>query len=256
MKSVRQGHLHYSGGAVAVCRNLARSYNKYQGKNPLIIVDRGSAPSLQNVHTIQRMTIAEVIALESRYRPAQQSSQQTPSASSEVLTSQEDIEKVKKIQLWWRSRQYLQQLLMKSVKGWQLARFKTLMAVCPTMILRSALRFFFISRGFGTLCELARARDRLASTHTSIMTALEEMTEASAYEELGRALTTSADIERSVDAVAETISDAELKTMIEDRQFSKFRLRFDEVDVVIKKAHQGFEEIDMVLKEAHKAGGL
>ncbi|KAL8749312.1 MAG: hypothetical protein Q9199_007761 [Rusavskia elegans] len=257
-KSVRQGHLHYSGGAASVCQQLARSYEKYKGKNSLIIVDRGPVSNLQTVHNIQRMSIAQVLALESRFRPAQLSSPKLPqpslAPSGEFTT--EDIEEIKKIQLWWRARQYIQQSLMKQVKEWQLSHFKTLMATCPDGILRSGLRYFYVSRGFEILSELAKAKDCLASTHTSIMSACEVMTEASAYEELDRALTKTIDIERSLDCIAGAVSDAELQIIIKDREFSKIRLRFNEVDLVIKQAHQGFEEIEVVLKEAYKSAAL
>ncbi|KAI4257414.1 MAG: hypothetical protein L6R42_005670, partial [Xanthoria sp. 1 TBL-2021] len=257
-KSVRQGHLHHSGGAVSVCEQLARSYSKYQGKNPLIVVNRGPPSNLQNVNNIGRMSIAQVLALESRFRPAQLSSQKLPQPSlapSEEFTT-EDIEEIKKIQLWWRARQYLQQSLMKQVKDWQLSHFKTLMATCPTGILRSGLRYFYVSRGFEILSKLTKAKDCLASTHTSIMSACEVMTEASAYEGLDRALTKTIDIERSLDFIAGAVSDSDLQNIIKDREFSKIRLRFDEVDLVIKKAHQGFEEIEVVLKEAYKSAAL
>lgn len=88
------------------------------------------------------------------------------------------------------------------------------------------------------------------------MSACEVMTEASAYEELDRALTKTIDIERSLDCIAGAVSDAELQIIIKDREFSKIRLRFDEVDLVIKQAHQGFEEIEVVLKEAYKSAAL
>lgn len=76
------------------------------------------------------------------------------------------------------------------------------------------------------------------------------------HEELDRALTKFVDIERSVDGITATVSDAELKTIIKDREFSKVRVRFDSVDQALQIAKEGFENIDAVLKEAYKASGL
>ncbi|KAI4235552.1 MAG: hypothetical protein LQ349_003074 [Xanthoria aureola] len=250
---VNQAYLRCSGGAASVCQQIARSYDKYKGKNELVVIKRGPASHLQDVHNIQRMSIAQLLALESRFRPTLPSAQKLPQPGPSEVFKAEDLEAIKKIQSWWRSRQYLQQSLMKQVKDWQLSRFKLLMATCPDGILRSGLRFFYLSRGFETLSELAKAKDRLASTHTSIMSACEVMTEASAYEALDRALTRILDIERSLDSIAGAVSDSELRTIIGDGEFSKIRPRFDEVDTVIKQAHQGFEEIEAVLKEAYKS---
>lgn len=253
LPSVGQGYLHCSGRAASFCQQITRSYGKYKGKNELVIINRGPVSNLQDVHNIPRMSIDQVLALDSRFRPTLPSAQKLPQRGPSEVFKAEDLEAIKKIQLWWRARQYLQQSLMKQVKDWQLSHFKLLMATCPDGILRSGLRFFYVSRGFETLSELAKAKDRLASTHTSIMSACEVMTEASAYEALDRALTRILDIERSLDSIAGAVSDSELRTIIRDGEFSKIRPRFDEVDLVVKQAHQGFEEIEVVLKEAYRS---
>ncbi|KAL8914803.1 MAG: hypothetical protein Q9171_000639 [Xanthocarpia ochracea] len=255
LRIVNQRDLRYTGNWESMCHQLKQLSTKYRGNNMLVMIKRDSASKVRTSCGMLSMAMEEALGLH-EFIPRVPSSQQTSGSSSTPVESftPEAITQATKLQKWWRTHQILQRSLMKAVKDWQLARFKALMVICPTGVLRSSLRFFFLSRGFETLAELAKAKDRYASTHDSIMLACEVVTEASAYDQLDQALTTSADIKRSLDDIANTVSNAELWTLIETRKFSGIRVRFDEVDVVIKRAKEGFETIDAILKEALKTG--
>ncbi|KAL8670744.1 MAG: hypothetical protein Q9168_004737 [Polycauliona sp. 1 TL-2023] len=252
LKTVRQSHLRYAGGVVSVCQQLAQSYNKYKGKDSLIIIHRSQISNLQNVYGVQRMTEAQVLALESRFRPTPHNQPQLSLSPSESF-EREDIDTIKKMQLRWRTRQLIQQSGMKAFKIWQIAQLRSMMGVCASRILRPVLRYIFSTQGLDTLAGLADVKDRLATTHASIMSAFDVVIDITAHENFDRALTVLASMEASVDAITDFVSDSALKAMIRDRQLVQMRNRFATVEMVTKLVKQGLDALDAALEEAFKA---
>ncbi|KAL8775630.1 MAG: hypothetical protein Q9209_000126 [Squamulea sp. 1 TL-2023] len=252
LKTVRQGHLHHAGDAASVCRQLAQAYSKYKGKNPLLIVKRGKVSDLQNVNSVQRMTMDQVLALQSHVLPTRASSPQA-SVSNPIIGDLDDpknVEKIIRIQRWWRVRLSLQQSMIKTYKPGPVLRFNALMAACPGRVTRSVWRLLFVTHGFKTLAELTKIQDRYIPCHAAIMSAFEATTEASTIDQLDGALSKSNKIKTSMDIAAKTLSDAELKILIKYRDFSALRARLDATDKVIQYAKEGFEDIEAVLKGA------
>ncbi|KAL8777340.1 MAG: hypothetical protein Q9213_007903 [Squamulea squamosa] len=257
LDTVKQFHLRSLGNTNFTCSQLLQSFKKYQGKNPLVVIRRGPASifQLDNSNSIQRMTINQVLALKMcDIPPARLSSQHT--AVSDCLSggsfSPDDILKIKAIQRWWRIRLSMQRSLAKLFKDWQIIRLNSLMAVCPAGAARFALRFFFMKRGFKALTELTNTQSRYIHIHTSIMSAFEATTELSAYELLDEALTTSEDVRKLVEDAASTVSEKELRVMVENCNFTEMRNRFNNIEMVIEQAKQGFEETESFLQKASK----
>ncbi|KAL8877608.1 MAG: hypothetical protein Q9198_004406 [Flavoplaca austrocitrina] len=258
LDTVKQAQLCHSGNTDYDCWQLAQAYNKYHGKDRLVIVKRGSEPIFHDVRRVERMSMDQVLALHPFTPPARSSSGQLPSFSAipNEFSEPKDIKSITKIQLWWRNRLSMQSFLTSSFQDWQIARLRSLMAVCSVDHARIALRIFFVRSGFGTLNGLAKARSSHLSVHQSIMSAFDVVKETSAVSQLEQALTISDDIKKLFEDATLSCSDAELKNMIKDRDWTKVRLRFDEADVVIKQLKQRLDDIDTMLKEAHKAGDL
>ncbi|KAL9035291.1 MAG: hypothetical protein Q9180_004939, partial [Flavoplaca navasiana] len=193
LDTVKQPQLCHSGNTDYDCWQLAQAYNKYHGKDHLVIVKRGSKSILRDVRRVERMSMDQVLALHPFTPPARSSSEQAPSFSAipNEFSEPKDIKSITKIQLWWRNRLSMQSFLKSSFQDWQIARLRSLMAVCPVGHARIALRIFVVRSGFGTLNGLAKARNRYLSVHQSIMSAFDVVKEISAIAELEQALTIS-----------------------------------------------------------------
>ena len=250
---MKQAQLCHSGNIDYDCWQLAQAFNKYKGKDHLVIVKRGSKSHFGNVRGVERMTMDQVLALHPFTPPARFSSEQAASFSAiaNEFSEPKDIESITKIQLWWRNRLSMHSFLTSSFQDCQIARLRALMAVCPVGHARIALRIFFVRSGFGTLSGLAKAQRRYLSVHQSIMSAFDVVKDISAIGQVEQALTALDGIKKLIEDATLSCFDAELKYIIKDRNFAKIRLRFDEADVVIKQSKQRLDDIDMILKEAH-----
>lgn len=148
LKTVNQPKLKMNPDTNHYCGLIAESFAKYKVKNPLVIIRRGSSNQFRGIAQTVNMTMDQALALHTRLPHARliPSKHKDNSPKIDGQPTPLETEAAQKLKRWWRVRHSLQKALTTTFNAGPVLRLKALMAVCPAGILRSALRWFFISR--------------------------------------------------------------------------------------------------------------
>ncbi|KAL9594501.1 MAG: hypothetical protein Q9179_005365, partial [Wetmoreana sp. 5 TL-2023] len=252
-----RGPLHYRGDLPDFCKQLARTFEVYGGKNALLFVQTASTlpadvQRFQQAAGVRTLTIEEAIAY-ARLPRTQTTSVQSfdiNSTSTEQFSSSE-IHNVMKLQLWWREKLSLlrgRRLGTRKEESQYVARIQRLTAGC-ILPSRIHLRGLLLERGRFIMTELSEVQGKSTSLHKSVLAAVANATDSEMYEKLDQLLSRANIIEESLRTAADAVTDDNLQPVIDKGLLLEMQSHLEGVQAVIEQANAELLEIQSGLKE-------
>ncbi|KAL8730127.1 MAG: hypothetical protein Q9181_004775 [Wetmoreana brouardii] len=255
--AVPRGPLQYRGDLPDFCRQLARTFEVYGGKNALWFVQKTSTlpadvQRFQQAAGIRTLTMeeAEAYARLPRTRTRSVQTSELDSTSTEQFSLSE-IHNVTRLQRWWHGRLSVlrgRRLWTKNAESQYVERVHRLTVNC-TLPSRIYLRAVLFKRRGLIVTGCSEVQGKFASLRKSIMTAVANITDPGMYEKLDQLLSRANVIEDSLHAAADAIIDTYLQLIIDKERVSEMETHLSGIHAFIEQAKAELQEIGVMLKD-------